>query len=115
MAVGSQSRWRMTTPLAARLQNSHQNGGRIFLIFVADPITVRLRRTASLMAGTRGGGLRLLLIEQHERIECSVLGTEALLGFQGPFVVNTAISAARASRRVEQLQVASPHAADVTE
>jgi hypothetical protein len=27
----------MTTPLAARLQNSHQNGGRVFLIFVADP------------------------------------------------------------------------------
>jgi hypothetical protein len=27
----------MTTPLAARLQNSHQNGGRVFLIFLADP------------------------------------------------------------------------------
>ena len=32
-------------PLAAALQNSHQNGGRVFLIFVADPRTVRLCRT----------------------------------------------------------------------
>jgi hypothetical protein len=31
----------MTTPLAAGLWDSHQNGGRVFLIFVADPITVR--------------------------------------------------------------------------
>jgi hypothetical protein len=29
-------------PLPAGLQNSHQNGGPVFLIFVADPITVRL-------------------------------------------------------------------------
>lgn len=29
-------------PRPAHLQNSHQNGGRIFLIFVTDPITVRL-------------------------------------------------------------------------
>ena len=27
--------------LAVRLQNSHQNGGRVFLIFVADPTTAR--------------------------------------------------------------------------
>jgi hypothetical protein len=31
--------------LAAALQNSHQDGGRVFLIFVADPITVRLCRS----------------------------------------------------------------------
>ena len=29
-------------PLAAALQNSHQDGGGVFLIFVADPRTVRL-------------------------------------------------------------------------
>ena len=29
-------------PLPAGLQNSHQNGGRVFLIFVADPRTIRL-------------------------------------------------------------------------
>jgi hypothetical protein len=28
--------------LPASLQNSHQNGGAVFLIFVADPIAVRL-------------------------------------------------------------------------
>ena len=32
----------MATPLPAGLRNSHQNGGRVFLIFVADPRTVRL-------------------------------------------------------------------------
>jgi hypothetical protein len=39
--VASQTAWRTATPLAAVLQNSHGNGGGIFLIFVADPITVR--------------------------------------------------------------------------
>ena len=39
--VASQTTWRTATPLAAVLQNSHGNGGGIFLIFVADPITVR--------------------------------------------------------------------------
>ncbi len=38
--VGSQTRWRMAMPLPATLQNSHQNGGRVFLIFVADPRTI---------------------------------------------------------------------------
>jgi hypothetical protein len=33
--------------LPADLQNSHQNDGRIFLIFVADPITIRLCRSQS--------------------------------------------------------------------
>jgi hypothetical protein len=32
----------MATPLPAVSQNSHQNGGRVFLIFVADPRTVQL-------------------------------------------------------------------------
>jgi hypothetical protein len=32
-------------PLPAALQNSHQNGGPVFLIFVADPRTVRLCTT----------------------------------------------------------------------
>ena len=31
----------MTAPLPAALQNSHRNGGRVFLIFVANPRTVR--------------------------------------------------------------------------
>ena len=47
-AVGSHSPWRTAIPLPARLQNSHQNGGRIFLIFVADPTTVRLCRSERL-------------------------------------------------------------------
>jgi len=40
--VGSRSAWRIAMRLAAALQNSHQDGGRVLLIFVADPITVRL-------------------------------------------------------------------------
>jgi hypothetical protein len=32
----------MTVLPRARSQNSHQNGGPVFLIFVADPTTVRL-------------------------------------------------------------------------
>jgi hypothetical protein len=43
--VASQTQWRMATALPARLQNSHQNGGRLFLIFVADPRTVRSCRS----------------------------------------------------------------------
>jgi hypothetical protein len=39
--VGSQTPWRIVMPLPAALQNSHQNGGRVFLIFVADPIDLR--------------------------------------------------------------------------
>jgi hypothetical protein len=39
--VGSQTQWRIAVLLPASLQNSHQNGGAVFLIFVADPITVR--------------------------------------------------------------------------
>jgi hypothetical protein len=39
--LGSHRAWRMPTPLSPCLQNSHQNGGRVFLISVADPITVR--------------------------------------------------------------------------
>jgi hypothetical protein len=41
-AVGSHPEWRLTMPLTAGLQNSRQNGGWVFLIFVADPTTVRL-------------------------------------------------------------------------
>jgi hypothetical protein len=33
----SQSPWRMAFRLAAGLQSSHRNGGRLFLMFVADP------------------------------------------------------------------------------
>jgi len=36
-AAGSQTAWPMAVPVPAGLQNSHQNGGRLFLIFVADP------------------------------------------------------------------------------
>jgi hypothetical protein len=32
----------MPMPLPVRMKNSHSNGGRIFLIFVADPTIVRL-------------------------------------------------------------------------
>jgi len=39
--VGSQVSWRIAIHLHATLQNSHQNGGRVFLIFVADPRTIR--------------------------------------------------------------------------
>ena len=35
--LGSQFRWRIVTPLPAALQKSHHNGGRVLLIFVADP------------------------------------------------------------------------------
>ena len=45
--VGSQVAWRMTLALPAALRNSHRNGGSVFLIFVADPITVRLCRNLS--------------------------------------------------------------------
>jgi hypothetical protein len=37
----------MAMYLPACLQNSRQNGGRVFLIFVADPITARLCRTGA--------------------------------------------------------------------
>ncbi|MDT5345574.1 MAG: hypothetical protein QOE52_4758 [Mycobacterium sp.] len=40
-------------PLPATLQNSHQNGGRIFLIFVADPRTVRLPARKCACSGIR--------------------------------------------------------------
>jgi hypothetical protein len=40
--VGSQTPWRIAVPLPAALQTSHQNGGRIFLIFVANPRNLRL-------------------------------------------------------------------------
>src|SRR5258708_6917779 len=40
--VGSHSAWRMATGLPAGLQNSDRNGGRIFLIFVANARTARL-------------------------------------------------------------------------
>jgi hypothetical protein len=43
--VGFHSAWQMGTSRAASLQNSHQNGGPGFLIFVADPRTVRLCTT----------------------------------------------------------------------
>ncbi len=45
--VGSQSAWRMAMYLPGRLQNSHRNGGRVFLIFVADPRPARLFRNFS--------------------------------------------------------------------
>jgi len=43
-------------PRPANLQNSHQNGGRVFAIFVADPKTVRL---CKLYRGTLGPGVGL--------------------------------------------------------
>jgi hypothetical protein len=42
IAVGSQIPWRTAMSLPWCLQNSHQNGGPPFLIFVADPTTVRV-------------------------------------------------------------------------
>jgi hypothetical protein len=43
--VGSHSPWRMAIPLLAGMQTSHRTGGSGFLVFVADPRTVRLCRT----------------------------------------------------------------------
>ncbi|MDT5199763.1 MAG: hypothetical protein QOH34_1285 [Mycobacterium sp.] len=37
--VGSHPAWRMPTPLSVCSRDSHQVGGRVFLIFVADPKT----------------------------------------------------------------------------
>ena len=45
--VGSHSAWRMAMYLPGRLQNSHRSGGRVFLIFVADPRTTQLFRNFS--------------------------------------------------------------------
>jgi hypothetical protein len=44
--VGFRSSWQMTATPPADLQNSHQNGGCVFLIFVADPRTGRLYRSS---------------------------------------------------------------------
>jgi D-threo-aldose 1-dehydrogenase len=46
-AVGSQSARRIAMDLLGRLQNSHRNGGRVFLICVADPRTAQLFRNFS--------------------------------------------------------------------
>ena len=56
--TASQSPWRMAVPLPARLSNSHRNGGSAFLIFVADPRTVRLFRNslATTTARPEGAG-----------------------------------------------------------
>src|SRR5580693_8432945 len=37
IAVGSQTAWQKAPSLPAGSQNSHRNGGRVFLILVADP------------------------------------------------------------------------------
>src|ERR1700722_19635716 len=42
----------MGTSLPAALQNSHRNGGPVFLIFVADPRTVRSCSSAARAGGT---------------------------------------------------------------
>jgi hypothetical protein len=47
-AVGSQTTWRTAMSLPAGMQNSRQNGGRVFPIFVADPRTVRRCRNRRL-------------------------------------------------------------------
>jgi hypothetical protein len=47
--VGCRSAWRIGTSLPAALQNSHQNGGCVFLIFVADP---RIRRLCEIHASS---------------------------------------------------------------
>src|ERR1700730_5605682 len=47
LGVASQSLWRIATPLPAALHKSHQNGGRVFLIFVADPTGSPAPREAS--------------------------------------------------------------------
>ena len=43
----SQTPWRMAMWLPAPMQNSHRDGGSVFLIFVADPRTGRLFRNPS--------------------------------------------------------------------
>src|SRR6185437_13153644 len=57
-AVGSHFTWRITSPLPALLQNSHRNGGRVFLIFVANPRTVRSCRSAARAASAAARNLR---------------------------------------------------------
>ncbi len=42
LLVGSRRWWRTPTPRPSRLQNSQENDGSVFLIFVADPTTRRL-------------------------------------------------------------------------
>src|ERR1700751_89817 len=42
----------MPMPLTAALQNSHRNGGRVFLIFVANPRTMRSCSSAARAGGT---------------------------------------------------------------
>ena len=44
ITVGSQASWRMVLSQPAALQNFHEDGGGVFLIFVADPRTVRSYR-----------------------------------------------------------------------
>ena len=53
--ISEQAAWRMRTPLTADLQNSDQNGGCVFLIFVADPRIARLFRYLTARQG--GGGV----------------------------------------------------------
>jgi hypothetical protein len=49
----------MATPLPARMQNSRPNDGRIFLIFMADPRTVRLCRFRGFLPSRLPGSRRL--------------------------------------------------------
>jgi hypothetical protein len=50
--VGSHPAWRRPIPLTAFLQNSHRNGGDVFLIFVANPRTVRSCSSEARTEGT---------------------------------------------------------------
>jgi hypothetical protein len=52
IVVGSHFTWRTALSLPAALRNSHRNGGRVFLIFVANPRTVRSCSSATRTGGT---------------------------------------------------------------
>ena len=64
----------MATRLPACLQNSHQNGGRIFLIFVADPTTVRLCMNREHVGDAVG------VAQRRRRLQERVLRGQAALG-----------------------------------
>jgi hypothetical protein len=51
---GSGITWRTAMPLIASVQNSHRDGGRVFLIFVADPRPASVQHFASRVAGQSG-------------------------------------------------------------
>jgi hypothetical protein len=61
-------------PLPTGFQNSHQNGGQVLLIFVADPRTTRLCMNREHVGDAVGGAQR------RRRLQEGVLRGQAALG-----------------------------------